>query len=179
MSEQLENGAVQAAPEIPLWSLNVETAVFTTSNGYAIQLKRPSNITSLVLERVKQEGKPKIPMVEVTIGGKYKQLEANPNDENYKRLLEEWGVESGIRTMRFLYQLGTVVTVPDDFMDERRDFFPNATAGDWKYLYICSLVPDQDIEYLTEAIMSMNMPTARGLQEAADSFRHNGERLSG
>lgn len=179
MSEQLilENGAVSAAPETT-WKLDIETAVFITSNGYTLQLKRPSNITSLVLERVKQEGKPKIPMVEVTIGGKYKQLEANPNDANYQAMLEEWAVESGIRTMRYLYRLGIEADVPESFIEDRRDFFPNATDGDWKYLYIASLVPDDDIAPLTEAIISMNMPTAKGLQDAADSFRSNGQRES-
>ncbi len=177
----LEQGAahdLQAAPAIEqhTWTLDTENAVFTTSNGFALQLRRPSGITSLVLERVRQQGKPKIPMVEVTIGGKYKQLEANPNDENYKALLEEWAVSSGLRTMQYIYVMGIDMTAPEEYIEAQREFFPDATPTDFKYLYIASLVPDGDIEALTEAIMGMNIPTARGLQDAADSFRDNGKR---
>lgn len=161
------------------WQLDVENAIFTASSGKTFQLRRPNGITSLVLERVKQQGKPRVPMVEVTIGGKYKQLEANPNDAGYKALLEEWEAESGLRTMRYIFVTGIEEDVPPEFAQEKGEFFPDATGTDFKYLWIVSHLSDEDTEGLTEAILSMSIPTARGLKDAANSFRHNGKRASG
>lgn len=169
----LEQGAAFELESQPTWQLDVAEATFTTSTGNVLQLKRPNGITSLVLERVRQQGKPKIPMVEVTIGGKYKQLEANPNDANYKAHLEEWESEAGLRVMRYVYTMGVQADMPPEYVEAQREFFPDATETDFKYLWIASQVPDEDTQALTEAILGMNQPTARGLKDAADSFRNN------
>jgi len=153
----------------------VDTArgVIITRSGSELELSG-NTITSLMIERVVNEGKPDIPMVQVTIGGKYKQLEANPNDPRYLQAFEQWQTESNRRLLRYLILRGVKCDVPESFSDEHREFFPNASDNDMKYLYVVSLVPDEDVPFFMDAVMGRTMPTASGLEEAAKSFRSEG-----
>lgn len=159
-----DNGHISELPRI-----DVARGVFITSRGDEIKLSnRP--ITSLMLERVTNQGKPRIPQKEVVILGKHKQMEANENDPGYLALLKEWQDEQNIRVMRYVFTVGTNATPPDDFIEAQAAFFPDATATDLKYLYVASLIPDSDIDKFTEAVLGRSMATETGLKEAANSF---------
>lgn len=147
--------------------LDVEKGVFVTSNNNEIPLSG-KGISALMLERITNEGKPKIPRQEVTLLGKHKELIANPNDPGYVALLEEWQGDQNIRVMRYMFNVGVAGVPPEEFVDEQRQFFPNASPADLKYLWVASLLPDADIDKFTEAIMGRGLTTTKGLEEAAN-----------
>lgn len=144
--------------------------VFITSRGDELQLTG-KRINSLVLERITNDGKPRIPMVEVTLMGKHKQLEAHPNNEGYQALLAEWEEGRRVLVLRYLFLMGVSGEPDQAFIDDQRPFFPNATEADLKYLWVASLIPDDDIDTFMEAVMGQVMPTQKGLEQVADSFR--------
>lgn len=156
--------------DLTLPRVDVTRGVFITSRGDEIQLS-PRPITSLMLERVTNQGKPRIPQKEVNIMGKHKQLEANEQDPGYLALLKEWQDNQNVRVMRYIFTVGTNATPPEEFIAAQAEFFPDATETDLKYLYVASLIPDSDIEKFTEAVLGQSMPTEKGLQAAANSFQ--------
>lgn len=161
----LEPPLVLEAPTLP--RVDVERGVFITSKKTEVELSG-KRISSLMLERIVNEGKPKIPHIEVTILGKHKEMQANPNDPGYLALLKEWEEGQNIRTMRYTFVVGTKGTPPQDFVEEQRQFFPDATDVDMKYLWVSSLIPDEDIDKFVEAIMGQSIATTKGLEEAAN-----------
>lgn len=151
----------------PSAHLDAEKGVFVTSTHNEIALSG-KGISALMLERITNEGKPKIPRQEVTLLGKHKELHANPNDPGYLALLAEWQDDQNIRVMRYMFNVGVAGVAPEDFADEQRQFFPNATDADLKYLWVASMLPDADIDKFTEAIMGRGLTTVKGLEEAAN-----------
>lgn len=147
--------------------VDAEKGEFVTSRGNRVALSG-KQITSLMLERIINEGKPKIPMAEVLILGKHKQMEARPNDPGYLALLEEWKADQNIRAMRYTFVVGTKGKPPDDFVEEQRQFFEDATDTEIKYLWVTSLIPDIDIDKFSEAILGQTLTTTKGLEEAAN-----------
>lgn len=147
--------------------------VFLASNGNVIPLSG-KEINYLILQQIQNQGKPAIPKREVTIGGKYKQVEENPQDPAYLKALEDWHSETGIRAGRYLFTVGVKGQPDAAFWEEYADFFPDATTSEKKYLWVCSLVPNDDLPRLIEAIMGQTMPTEKGLEQSAESFRSEG-----
>lgn len=165
-----ENGEVIRLNSEPLPRVDIERGVFITSRNEEIELSdRP--VSALIVERLQAEGKPKIPMIEVTVLGKHKQLEPNADHPGYLAQLKEWEAESQLRLLRYLFTVGTKGAPPQEFIDEQAPFFPNATEQEMKYLWVASRLPDDDLGYFTEAVMGRSLPTPKGQQDAADSFR--------
>lgn len=159
------NGHVADEPKLP----RVEPArgVFVTSTGEEIEMSGKP-ISSLIIERLINEGRPSIPMTEVTLLGKHKQMEANPNDPGYQALLKEWEEGQQMKLMRYLFVVGVKGQPSQEFIDEQRPFFPDATDGDMKYLWVASRIPDGDVGDFTEALMGRTLPTAKGVDESAN-----------
>jgi len=149
----------------PLAHLDAERGVFITSKGNEIALSGQP-ISSLMLERITNEGKPKIPMVEVTILGKHKQMQANANDPGYLALLEEWKGDQNVKVLRYVFVVGAKGQPPSEFIDTQRQFFPNATDADLKYLWVSSQLPDEDIDSFSNVVIGKTLTTAKGLEEA-------------
>lgn len=168
----------QQVNSLPLPRVDVARGVFITSWGTEIQLAdRP--VSALIVERLQSEGKPKIPMIEVTLMGKHKQLEPHPNHPGYLARLEEWQADAQMALVRYLFTVGTKGAPPQEFIDEQVSFFPNATAQEMKYLWVVSRLPNDDMSALTEAILGQSIPTPKGLEEVADSFRGADQRQPG
>jgi hypothetical protein len=140
--------------------------VFVTSKGNEIELSG-KRISSLMLERLTNEGKPRIPMKEVLILGKHKQMEATPNDPGYLALLAEWQSDQNIKTMIYVFNIGAKGKPDPEFVEEQRAFFSDASDSTMKYLWVSSQLPDEDIDKFTEAIIGQTLPTAKGLDGAA------------
>lgn len=153
--------------------LNPVNKTYTCADGTIIQLTG-AKITSLTIERIASEGKPSIPMVEVTIGGRQKSVEYHHNDPGYKAMLEQWHEAANMRTLRYLFNRGVANQPTPEFITETLEWFPNASTTDLQYLYVAHLVPDSDIDGLTEAIMGYAMATVKGLAHVADSFPGHG-----
>lgn len=160
-----ENGHVADVPSLP--RVDPARGVFITSRGDEIELSNKP-ISGLIIDRLQTDGKPKIPMVEVTLLGKHKQLEAHPDDPGYKALLEEWADDCNRKLVRYICIMGVKGQPPQEFIDEQREFFPSATANDWKYLWVISRIPDEDISEFTEALIGRSIPTAKGLEQSAN-----------
>jgi len=141
--------------------------VFITSTGNEITLSG-KHVNELLLERITNEGKPKIPRKEVLLLGKYKEVQANASDPDYLALLTEWDAERNIAIARYLINIGIIASPPQSFVDEYLQIMPNANAIDMKYFYVGSLVPKEDFNTLIDAIMARNIPTAKGIQSAAN-----------
>ena len=151
----------------PLAHVDTERGVFITSRGDEIPLSG-KKISSLILERITNEGKPKIPLQEVTLLGKHKELQANPNDPGYLELKKEWEADQNVKVMRYTFTVGAKGQPPPEFVEEQRSFFPSASESEMKYLWVASLLPDEDIGLFTETVIGQNMTTAKGLEEAAN-----------
>lgn len=141
--------------------------VFITSRGTEIVLSGQA-VSSLMLERITNQGKPKIPRKEVLLLGKHKELQANANDPDYLALMDEWKAEQNINVMRYVFVIGVKGQPPQEFIDVQRQFFQEATDLDMKYLWVTSLLPDADIDVFTEAVLGKTMVTAKGLEEAGN-----------
>lgn len=160
------NGSYDAVVDTtPHAHVDAERGVFVTSRGTEIELSGQS-ISSLMLERLTNQGKPKIPRQEVLLLGKHKELQANPNDPGYLALLEEWKSEQNVNVMRYVFVVGAKGQPPQEFIDTQRQFFDDATDNDLKYLYVSSLLPDEDIDTFTEAVLGKTIPTTKGIEEA-------------
>ncbi len=166
------NGSTPDASALPptLPRIDPVRGVFIASNGNEIELS-DHPISALIVQRLQQEGKPKIPMIEITLLGKHKQIEPHAGHEGYRARLTEWEEEAQMRLVRYLFVIGTKGTPPQEFIDEQAQFFPNAPDSERKDLWVASRLPDADIGDFTEAVMGRTLPTAKGLDESADSFR--------
>lgn len=147
--------------------VNAEKGVFVTSNGNELELSGQA-ISALMLERITNEGKPRIPRVEVLLLGKHKELQANPNDPGYLALLKEWEAEQSIRVMRYMFCVGVKATPSAEFAEMHRQFIPDMTDLDLKYLWVSSLVPDKDVDSFTSALLGQFGVTSKGIDEAAN-----------
>lgn len=150
----------------PAAHVDVQHGVFVTSRGDTIELSG-KRVSSLMLERLVNEGKPRIPMKEVLILGKHKQMEATPNDPGYLALLAQWEADQKISTLIYVFTIGVKGKPDAEFVEEQRAFFPDASETMMKYLYVCSMLPDEDIDALAEALIGQSLPTAKGLDGAA------------
>lgn len=147
--------------------VDIERGVFVTSRGNELELSG-KRVSSLMLERLVNEGKPRIPMKEVLILGKHKQMEATPNDPGYLALVAQWESDQRISILIYVFTIGVKGTPDEEFIEEQRAFFPDASDTMMKYLYVTSLLPDEDIDKLAEAIIGQGSPTAKGIDEAAN-----------
>lgn len=143
-------------------------------------------LSKLVLERLynNQDGKPKVPIIEVEIGGKFKAKEANPEDPEYKDALAKWQSDKNLGLARYLILNGIFEDVPDDFAEEYREYAPAINGRDLKYLWVLSVLGETDdqqtegLKVLTEGLFGMVAPTEQGMREAEETFRSNGREHS-
>lgn len=147
--------------------VNAEKGVFVTSSGNELEMTGQA-ISALMLERITNEGRPKIPRVEVLLLGKHKELQANPNDPGYLALVKEWEGEQSIRIMRYMFCVGVKATPSPEFVELHRQFMPELTDLDLKYLWVSSLVPNKDVESFTDALLGQFGVTAKGIDDAAN-----------
>ncbi len=167
MSNHASNGAIKS--ERLRAVLDTARRVWATSDGVEFAL---NPIRALIVERIVNDtsGKPEVPMIEVTIGGKAKRVEPNPNDEGYKAALAEWEKSKSFKLTFYLFTAGIQGSPPKGFVDEYLVYFPEADTLKLKYLWVVSQIPDGEIESAMEAIMGQSTITQGGLKEAADNF---------
>lgn len=162
--------------ELPM--LDPITRQFTCSNGQVMRLSARA-VNPMIIMQLQTRGKPEVPKVEVLLLGKHKQIQENPNDPAYKTALANWQQETNNRVMQYILCTGIDTgPVPDDFVTEYLDFVPDARVNEIKFAYITSIVPLDDFGDLMEAILGEHEPTAKGMEQVADSFRGDGERQS-
>lgn len=122
--------------------------------------------------------KPEVPEVEVDYGKGRKGTEPHPGDPDYVAAMENWQTQAALSFMTYIFAKGVLEDPPDDEVAFYRTLLPpETTAGEIKYMWVSSLLTKGDDEAgaLTDAIIGMNMPTERGVEEAAASFPGDGE----
>lgn len=148
------------------------------SDGTVVEI---ADVPSLVLEHIlnSEAGKPPVPVVEVNIRG-HKRKQANPDDPAYQEALAAWRAQKQKRLLLFLVTKGVKDDPPEEFVDEYAQFLPDgATVEELKYLWLSAkLNTEDDIAQFTEALMSQTAITEAGLQEAAEKFPGDGERVT-
>ncbi len=160
--------------------LDPERGAFFTLTGEELPL-RPVHM--FVVERyqaVLEKDKPKIPVIETDHGkDRPKGREAHPNDPIYKEALEQWERNSGVLMMQFMVNVGVAKDAPvedSDYLEAIAPYFEEMTPQVRKYFWVLSLLSgDAEAAALLEAIGGNAMPTQKGMDDAADSFRSNGE----
>lgn len=148
---------------------------FVTRTGVRLTLKP---LPKLVLDRLysDQHGKPKVPIVEVTVGGKFKTMQENPDDPDYLEQLAKWEQDKSRRILYYGMTNGIEEDPPQEFVDEYRVYFPGETLAGLKYIWIVSMLgaEGEDVELLSEAIVSQTVATEKGIKSAEDSFQSDG-----
>lgn len=149
--------------------VDIAQRTFKTNEGYTFKLRK---VRALICERIANDnsGKPPIPIIEVTIGGKNKRQEENPGDPVYLAKLKAWEQEKNFRLAKYLFTEGIHGEPDKAFIARMKPHFPDADDTAMKYLWVVDHLPDEQIDALMEAIMSQSEVTARGLELAADSF---------
>lgn len=149
---------------------------FHCSNGTVWKLSSRT-FNPLIVMQIQSNGRPEVPKVEVTLLGKHKQLQDNPNDPAYKTALEQWHIQANTRVMQYIFGTGiNSGEIPDEFVEEYLEYVPNAKNAEIKYAYITSMTPTDDIGALMDAIMGETEPTEKGMQQVAQSFPGDGGR---
>lgn len=155
--------------------------VFIARDGTELEL-RP--IPKLILERLYNDktGRPKPPLVDVTIAGQFARKQANPNDPDYLKACEQWDAERNLRLTRYVLTYGIKTDAPESFAEEYREFFPHANAQELRYLWVAQLLGEtnaEDWKVLTEGIISQTAVTESGVAQATEQFPSDSERLAG
>lgn len=83
-------------------------------------------------------------------------------------MLERVANQGKPRSLQFIYNVGVKGQPPREYVDEYGQYFPGSTDTEMKYLWVSSLIPDDDVEAFTQAVMSYTAPTAKGMEEAAN-----------
>lgn len=164
------------APEQTLPYVDPVRREFHCSNGQVWKLSA-RRFNALIVMQIQAKGKPDVPKVEVTLLGKHKQLQDNPNDPAYKEALKAWQIETNSRVMQYIFCTSiNTGEIPDDFVEEYLDFVPNAKPNEIKYAFIVDRTPEDDIAPLMDAISGETEATEGGMQTVAASFPSDGGR---
>lgn len=157
--------------------LDVKTRTYTTRNGDHVLPLLP--VSFLLAEAIRNnlETKPKIPMRRVVYGGQEAGLEPNPNDPTYRDELTLWQSRCAKESVVYVIATGVNVTVPDDFVEKTRQYFPNASNDTVKYNYVGSLIVPEEMEDLVNAILGQTGPTEDGVNAANADFPGDEQRL--
>lgn len=143
--------------------------------GYVFHL-RP--ISWAAVERLTNDprDKPKIPKVRVVYGGNQEGWESNPEDAAYKDELATWKAERQHRMLIYAIGNGIADPVPQEFQDEQKEWFPQATLAELRYFWVATLVSAEELTPLMSTIIGQNAPTEAGIEQAVATFRSAGER---
>lgn len=174
----------QDATKMPVGGyIDYEHRQYVSYTGVRLTLKP---LSKLVLERLynNETGKPKVPIIEVEIGGRFKSKEENPEDPAYKEAVDKWQAEKNIGLTRYIMLNGIAESVPDEAAAEFREYAPSMNERDLKYLWVLSLLGETDemqtagLRVLTEGLFGMVAPTEQGMRDAEAAFQGNGREHS-
>lgn len=143
----------------------------TVEGGVTFHLRR---ISTLILERLRADvhGRPTPPIQTVTYANGATAEEANPNDPDYLRAMQEWELARAYKVTRYTLTEGIVEEAPKEFSKRYRElYFPEATEDELKYLWVCSHLSDQDAAVeLMKIIVGQTIPTEQGFEQAKETF---------
>lgn len=151
-----------------------ERGVFITLSGQTFTLAKTN---PLLIERLvdTQQGKPDVPVIEVSAPGGRKRLESHPRDPDYLDAVAIWEREKQIKLLVYLFSKGIQESPTEAEVEELRDVLPGESEAMYKYLWIGEKVEgdldEGEAVQLMQAIMGLVRPTQGGLEEAAATFQ--------
>lgn len=151
--------------------LDVENRTYTAESGLVIPLKKISYML-IGAAQTDQTGMPTPPILEVSIAGSKRVME-NPDDPGYKDRLRDWNNAQNMRLMRLVFAQGTNIPADPQWVDEMQGFIPNPTPTNVRVYWLFTQLTDDESQELFEAIMSMTLPTEKGMTAANDRFQGN------
>lgn len=188
-----QNGTlVKLAP-----GLHADQGFFVTRSGHCLTLRKTN---PLLVERLAntQQGKPDVPMIEVTAPGGKKRVERayipdvdkltpaqreklDPAVMTYLTEMNAWQREKHVRLLVYLFSAGVTEDPPTEFLAEYRQYLPGETDAMYKYLWIGTLLDEGGVDggealELMSATMGLTVPTEGGLADAANGFRSDDQR---
>lgn len=143
------------------------------STGLVLKL-RPVSIGLLNRIQADQTGKPKVPMIRVDYGGEWG-TEPNPNDPTYQEEYRVWRSEISTRVAIFTFSFGIDIEVPPDFKAQIEQWHSDPSESEFKYYYITAIIPSDEWDSLTTAILGQTAPTEDGIADASAGFPSAGE----
>lgn len=170
------NGHVDESEPKTAYTVDTKAGTFTTSKGEVLAARMDVDVSATLLDRMRLQGKPEVPMVEVTVIGGRKQWQSNPQDPNYLAAVELFNNESNERIARYvLLHLLKSRPVPEEWLAVHREYFPGASEAELKFNWLSSRIGDTAEEWsaVTAFALGRAIPTQEGLNEAAASFRRD------
>lgn len=146
----------------------IENPTYTTRQGIELPL---APIPMLILQRWSTQyqrrcPKPRIPLRPVTYVDKVYQ---EPDEKNaiYLELLAEWNIDFEQNQLTYCFSRGVAIDPPIDWQADSELVINPDDPHERKALWVMSLLIDsQDISGLSEAIISLTMPTEKAVEEA-------------
>jgi hypothetical protein len=161
----------------PLPYVDYENRTFICRDGTVLHL-RP--ISAIILKRISTDvtGKPMPPKVTVKIAGKHTRTEDNPEDPVYLATLAEWSSNRNEKLVKYSFIHGVTEDPPREFVAEMREYMPDLSNQEAKYLWVASKVDGviSDMQLLSRSISGQTTITEDGLDEAMDSFQGDDQR---
>lgn len=149
--------------------LDVENRTYTTDNGLKIVMTPVSGML-LGAMSTDETGKPTVPITEVTLAGT-KRLQENPDDPAYAERLETWEKGRSMLMMRYVFAKGTNIPPDPTWIEEMGSYIPNPTNTNLRVYWLFEQLTNDEASELFETIMSLSMPTEKGLALSADRFQ--------
>lgn len=179
------NNGISAVADLATLDLpKVEPAkshrTYITKSGAVLEL-RP--VSSVLIQKLKRDtfGKPKPPIVESEVGPrKVKVKEPNSDDPEYKEALAEWENGQNEKALKYIFTRGIVNVAPEEDVERLQSFFPGDNADGIKFAWLLEVLADDEdeISNLVRVITGQTVPTEKGISEAEERFRSDGERQS-
>jgi len=138
------------------------------STGLTLKL-RPVSIGLLNRIQADQTGKPKVPTIRVDYGGEWG-TEANPNEPTYQEEYAVWRSGISTRVAVFTYSFGIDIEVPPEFRALVEQWHSDPSDSELKYYYVTAIIPSDEWEALTSAILGQTAPTEEGIADASAGF---------
>lgn len=164
-----------------------KSKIYTLPTGDEIEIKPVNALAIQHLSTVKG-GMPKRPLPpRVQVGTKKNgkpRYELNPDDPDYKQALidhqtqvKNWENEKNLKLVQYILDRGVATEPPIEYLNDNQAYLSDMTDGEIKYFWLIdSLSDEQELQDLTEFIMSQTVPTEEGVEEAMSTFHADGER---
>lgn len=149
-------------------TLNIEERTYTADCGIVIPLL-PVSAMMIAAMQSDLTDHPKPPVVEVQLGGQ-KRLIENADDPAYLERTKQWADDRDMKMIRFMLATGTNLTPDKEWIDRMESFIPNPTPDNLRVYWLMSRLTTEETNDLFEKIMSITMPTEKGIALSSERF---------
>lgn len=175
------------AEKDPQWEMNYETGVYTSSRGTELTVLpiSPHELDAMVVRVTsKVELPPEVPKKVIPLaGGATQTIQAGKDPDylealvNHNRRTRHEAIIAGQDAEIFLFNEGIKENPPEEWVENRRIYMPDLSDIEAKRLWVLAqLMQLGESNILSDIIQGQEVPTASGLNDAADEFQADDER---